>query len=222
MLRPFLIEILLNPNPKKLIHVCALTVAVMLCGCDGGTRITGVVFGPEGRPVAGADVKLTCGASSREVKTAEYGFFKIGMTHSPWNPELTLAVEKPGYKPFQKHFQAAEHLKDIVVTLEPLVEPSQAPEESPATLPPECLITKLESSSFPAFGSFSVQSYKGSPIINFQITESGAVADAKMTRSSGVGEIDRALVTAVSQWKYKPRPGCPVIESEMSIMIHWK
>ena len=81
---------------KKQIHICALIIAVTLCGCDGGTRITGVVFDSEGRPVADAGIKLTCGAYSREVKTTDYGFFKIGMTHSPWNPELTLAVEKEG------------------------------------------------------------------------------------------------------------------------------
>ena len=50
------------------------------------------------------------------------GVFKIGMLHSPWNPELTLAITKPGFKPFEKRFYAKEHLESVVVTLEPASE----------------------------------------------------------------------------------------------------
>jgi hypothetical protein len=45
------------------------------------------------------------------------------MTHSAWNPELTLAITKPGFKPFEKRFHAEEHLESIVATLEPVSEP---------------------------------------------------------------------------------------------------
>ena len=195
-----------NVSSKTLILVCTLTIAVVLWGCDGGTRITGVVFGTEGRPVSDAVVKLTCGGYARQVKTTTDGVFKIGMTHSPWNPELTLTVQKAGYKPFEKRFHASEHLKDIVVTLEPLAESSKLP-QSPPSVPPECLIAKLERSSFPSLAgrskSLPGESYRGSPIVRFQITEGGAVADAQITRSSGVGATDRALISAVSASKLR-------------------
>jgi hypothetical protein len=42
------------------------------------------------------------------------------MTHSPFNPELTLEVTKPGFRPFEKRFHAKEHLESIVATLDPI------------------------------------------------------------------------------------------------------
>src|SRR5262245_31113901 len=90
-----------------------------LAGCDGGTHLRGVVLDPNDMPISGADVTLATGTLKREIKSSDRGLFKIGMTHSPWNPELTLSITKPGYKTYEKHFHAKEHLEAIVANLEP-------------------------------------------------------------------------------------------------------
>jgi len=112
--------------PKKslvanaFVLMCAICIGGFISGCDGGTRVKGVVLDSNDTPIADADVKLTTGELRREVKSSDRGTFKIGMTHSPFNPELTLEVTKPGFKPFEKRFHANEHLETIVATLEPV------------------------------------------------------------------------------------------------------
>jgi hypothetical protein len=100
------------------VFVCAISISGFLAGCDGGTQLKGVVLDSNNTPIADADVKLTTGELKREVKSSDRGVFKVGMTHSPFNPELTLEVTKPGFKPFEKRFHAKEHLESIVATLE--------------------------------------------------------------------------------------------------------
>jgi hypothetical protein len=70
-------------------------------------------------PIADADVAKV-GERQRQVKSSGHGVFRVGMTRSPWNPEPTWRVEKPGFKFFEKRFHAKEHLESIVVTLEPV------------------------------------------------------------------------------------------------------
>jgi hypothetical protein len=41
---------------------------------------------------ADAEVKLTVGNRTVEVKSSDYGVFKIGALHSPYNSELSLSV----------------------------------------------------------------------------------------------------------------------------------
>ena len=109
--------------PKKSLGACALalmcviSIGDFLSGCDGGTHLKGVVLNSS--PIADADVKLTTGELKREVRSSDRGIFEIGMMHSPFNPELTLEVSKPGFKPFERRFHAKEHLESIIVTLEP-------------------------------------------------------------------------------------------------------
>jgi hypothetical protein len=114
-----------GPHPRTAIAfvlVCAMAIGGLLSGCDGGTHLKGVVVDSNDLPIADADVTLTTGELKREIKSSDRGVFKIGMVHSPWNPELTLAITKPGFKPFEKRFHAKEHLESVVVTLEPASE----------------------------------------------------------------------------------------------------
>jgi hypothetical protein len=99
--------------------MCMVTLGCFLAGCDGFTQLKGIVLDSNDVPVADADVALTVGERKREIKSSDRGVFKVGMTHSPWNPELTLRVARPGFKPFEKRFHAKEHLESIVVNLEP-------------------------------------------------------------------------------------------------------
>jgi TonB family protein len=89
-------------------------------------------------------------------------------------------------------------------------------------VPKECAKAIRLHGAFPKgpFHSLSDESYKGSPIIKYQIREDGNVSSAVITRSSGVADIDKKVLEAVERWKYKPRsPGCGVIETEMSVTL---
>jgi len=58
-------------------------------------------------------------------------------------------------------------------------------------------------------------------VVKFQINEDGTVAIVKLTRSSGVKSIDKQVLKEVSNWKFKPVPGC-ILDSEMTVLIHWE
>lgn len=88
------------------------------------------------------------------------------------------------------------------------------------SVPAECTKTIRVHGSFPMgpFKFLPKESYKRSPLIEYQIQEDGTVSDATITRSSGVADIDKQVLEAVARWKYKPRPvGCGVIDTEMSV-----
>ena len=92
------------------------------------------------------------------------------------------------------------------------------------SVPSECTKMIRVHGSFPKgpFKWLPKESYKGSPLIKYKIQEDGTVSDAFVSRSSGVADIDKKVLDAVAQWKYKPRPvGCGLIETEMSVTIDW-
>jgi TonB family protein len=92
------------------------------------------------------------------------------------------------------------------------------------SVPPECTKTTRVHGSFPKgpFKTLPNESYKRSPVIKYEIQEDGTVSNAAITRRSGVADIDKKCLDAISHWKFKPRPaGCGVIETEMSVTIDW-
>ena len=66
------------------------------------------------------------------------------------------------------------------------------------------------------------EKYRGGPLVRFDVGEDGLVANVRIARSSGIADIDKKTVNAVAAWRYKPRPGCPVIEIEMGVTIDWQ
>jgi len=89
-------------------------------------------------------------------------------------------------------------------------------------VPSECTKIVRVSGAFPKgpFTFLPTESYKGSPLIKYQVQEDGRVSGAKVARGSGVADIDKKVLNAVARWKYKPRPvGCGIIESQMSVTI---
>jgi TonB family protein len=91
-------------------------------------------------------------------------------------------------------------------------------------LPPECTKSIRVHGSLPKgpFKTLPNESYKRSPVIKYEIQEDGTVSSAAITRRSGVADIDKKFLDAISHWKFKPRPaGCGVIETEMSVTIDW-
>lgn len=202
-----------------------------MSGCDGGTHIEGVVTDSAGQPVPMADVKLTAGSLSREVQSDESGRFKIGMTHSPFNPKLVLMVKKQGFEPFERRFQSREHLESIVVHLTRAAESSspsaqpQAPLQSTQNLPQNAVCGMLQRDegglSFKPFKILPGEIFKGSPVIKFEIGEEGTLSNIRLTRSSGVKDVDNQVLAAVRDWKYKPQPGCRTVDSEVSGIVDW-
>jgi TonB family protein len=65
------------------------------------------------------------------------------------------------------------------------------------------------------------KTYKHSPTVKFQINEDGTVSKVKLTRSSGVKDIDKQVLETISSWKFTPVPGC-TLDSEMTVLIHWQ
>ena|ERR1700730_14461235 len=61
-----------------------------------------------------------------------------------------------------------------------------------------------------------------SPIVTFEILESGDVADAVVKRSSGIANVDKYALTWVRETKYNKRPGCGVIETQTDVTIEWR
>jgi TonB family protein len=89
---------------------------------------------------------------------------------------------------------------------------------------PGCGTVPKEHGSFPTgpFKFLPNESFKRSPTVKFSINEDGTVSNAKIVHSSGVRDIDRKLLDAVSNWKYKPNPGCGVVQTEMVVTIDWR
>jgi hypothetical protein len=58
-----------------------------------------------------------------------------------------------------------------------------------------------------------------SPLISFQITESGEVINAPVKRISGIRDEDNAALDFIKSGRYYSRPGCPLIDSESSVSI---
>ena len=59
------------------------------------------------------------------------------------------------------------------------------------------------------------------PLISFQILESGKVANARVKRSSGFANVDKYALQSINGTRYNARPGCGVIETTADVLIHW-
>jgi outer membrane biosynthesis protein TonB len=59
------------------------------------------------------------------------------------------------------------------------------------------------------------------PVIAFEILESGEVAKARVKRSSGIADIDTYALNSIRGKKYNSRPGCGIVESEATVLIHF-
>lgn len=58
-----------------------------------------------------------------------------------------------------------------------------------------------------------------SPIISYQILESGEVAHAQIKRSSGVAEIDSYALSSIQRTRFNRRPGCGIIDAFADVTI---
>ena len=65
------------------------------------------------------------------------------------------------------------------------------------------------------------EKYANSPVVTFNILESGEVTNARLKRGSGVADADKYALDWVRALKYSARPGCGVIESLVTVTIDW-
>jgi hypothetical protein len=60
-----------------------------------------------------------------------------------------------------------------------------------------------------------------SPIIAFQILDTGEVTQAYVKRSSGIADIDTYALNWIQETNYNTRSGCGVIETQAGVSTHW-
>jgi TonB family protein len=60
-----------------------------------------------------------------------------------------------------------------------------------------------------------------SPVIAFEILESGTVVNARVKRSSGIADEDAYGLNSIKRWRFNSRTGCGTVESEAVVSIHW-
>jgi len=58
-----------------------------------------------------------------------------------------------------------------------------------------------------------------SPLVTFQIADSGGVTNIHLKRSSGFKDIDEVALSLAKSTKYSNRRGCPVIDVEETVMV---
>jgi TonB family protein len=74
----------------------------------------------------------------------------------------------------------------------------------------------------PEFHFRKGERYKHSPVVAYEVLESGEIAHAILKGSSGVAEVDRYALKWVEELKFNKRPGCGVVESTVDVTIDFR
>ena len=80
------------------------------------------------------------------------------------------------------------------------------------------LLTRKHSES-PEFHLRKGEIYKHSPVVAYEILESGEITHTILKRSSGINEIDKYALQWVQELKFNKRRGCGVVDSTADITI---
>lgn len=83
---------------------------------------------------------------------------------------------------------------------------------------------KLSHRPEPKFPDNLIQSgetYSSMPVLKVDIQEDGTVTNQELVQQSGIRRLDALLLRNVTQWKYEPRPGCGVVQSNIAINVDW-
>ena len=126
-----------------------------------------------------------------------------------------MAIEKDGFRPWRREVRASGRAQDVRAALEPVAPKTKpAPPAPPApTMPAAGQIVPLGadvtpprklSGSSPALPKDAQRRrLTGSVLVEFVVTEDGAIVDAKVLESAGE-VLDRACLEAVAGWRYAP------------------
>jgi TonB family protein len=60
-----------------------------------------------------------------------------------------------------------------------------------------------------------------SPVITFEILESGEVQKARLKRSSEISERDVHALEGIRRWRFNARRGCRTVEMESDLLTHY-
>jgi len=108
----------LNQNQWSSITAVILLLAI-LSACDARTSVRGTVADADGKPVAGAEVRLVSLKSGRSdvTQTDEEGAFICGITHGPAAGKFEFMVSKAGFAPFRKEVEERAELSEKIVLI---------------------------------------------------------------------------------------------------------
>jgi TonB family protein len=67
--------------------------------------------------------------------------------------------------------------------------------------------------------STTFEDFKRTPIVIFEVDESGTVSRAKIKRRSGSRSADQLALAEIHQWKFKAMSGCGIVQSEAMVTI---
>jgi TonB family protein len=81
------------------------------------------------------------------------------------------------------------------------------------------VISRAGHSKPPEFHFRKGENYKHSPIVVYEILETGEIAHAFVKRSSGVADLDTYALKWAQGFKYNKRLGCGVVESHVVVTI---
>jgi hypothetical protein len=83
------------------------------------------------------------------------------------------------------------------------------------------LISKASRKS-PDFHFRKGEQYKHSPVVAYEVLESGEIAHPLVKRGSGVAEVDKYALKWMQELKFNKRPGCGVIASTVDVTIDFR
>lgn len=98
----------------------------------------------------------------------------------------------------------------------------QTPNSEPTYDWKRCALT-LATHTWPADGSTRMrpgERYQNTPVISFEVLESGQISNAIVSRSSGVADIDNYALDGIKNMRYHDRPpGCGIIQSQATVNV---
>ena len=109
-------------RPSAVLLTALLLTLGVLCGCQGGTRVDGIVVLSDGSPVEGAEVTFDIPDDSRSssdyATTNAKGQFHVAKSHAPVKVRVRLSVRKHGFVAHDETFEGEPHdlTRRIVLT----------------------------------------------------------------------------------------------------------
>jgi len=81
------------------------------------------------------------------------------------------------------------------------------------------VISRTGHGKSPEFHFRKGEKYEHSPVVAYEVLESGEIAHAVLKRSSGVADLDKYALNWVRELKFNKRSGCGVVQSEFDVTI---
>jgi hypothetical protein len=98
-----------------------------------------------------------------------------------------------------------------------------SPQKATAEYIKRCPLRVVRKGSSPNSGPFTIlkgeKSTGYSPLVAYEIQESGEIANIHLTRSSGFSFVDHCALKGFLGMRYNVRPGCGVLETEATVTV---